>query len=594
MTKMTTEEAFVKVLQKHGIENAFGIIGSAFMPISDLFPKAGITFWDVAHETNGGLIADGYTRATGKMSMVIAQNGPGITGLVTPIKTAFWNHTPLLLVTPQAANKTMGQGGFQEVEQMNLFKDMVCYQEEVRDPSRMAETLNRVIEKAFRGSAPAQINIPRDYWTQVIDIEIPPIVKFEKQGGGKDAINRGAKLLSEAKFPVILSGAGVVIGDAIEDCKKLAEKLDAPVCNGYQHNDSFPGNHDLAVGPLGYNGSKAAMEIISKADVVLALGTRLNPFSTLPCYGMEYWPKNASIIQVDINADRIGLTKKVTVGICGDAKMVSQQLLEKLSSNAGDNGREDRKNLIHKTKSAWLQTLTGLDHEEDDPGTVWNKEARERDKDRMSPRQAWRAIQVAMPEDVIISSDIGNNCAIGNAYPTFKKGRKYLSPGLFGPCGYGFPSILGAKIGCPSIPVIGFAGDGAFGISMNEMSSCARKEWPAITMVIFRNYQWGAEKRNSILWYDDNFIGTELDLNLSYSKVAEACGLKGITVKTVEETTKAIKESCEDQKKGITTFIEVILNQELGEPFRRDAMKKPVKVAGINRKDMKPQKSLIN
>ena len=594
MAKMTTEEAFVKVLQMHGIEHSFGIIGSAFMPISDLFPEAGITFWDVAHETNGGLIADGYTRATGKMSMVIAQNGPGITGLVTPIKTAYWNHTPLLLVTPQAANKTMGQGGFQEVEQMNLFKDMVCYQEEVRDPSRMAEVLNRVIEKAFRGSAPAQINVPRDFWTQVIDIELPPIVRFERQGGGKDAVDRASKLLSEAKFPVILSGAGVVIGDAIDDCKKLAEKLDAPVCNGYQHNDSFPGSHPLAVGPLGYNGSKAAMELISKADVVLALGTRLNPFSTLPGYGIDYWPKDATIIQVDMNPDRIGLTKKVTVGICGDAKMVAQQILEKLSSNAGDNGREDRKNLIHQTKSAWLQTLTSLDHEDDDPGTVWNKEARERDKDRMSPRQAWRAIQAGMPEDVIISSDIGNNCAIGNAYPTFEKPRKYLAPGLFGPCGYGFPSILGAKIGCPDTPVIGFAGDGAFGISMNEMSSCAREEWPAITMVIFRNYQWGAEKRNSILWFDDNFVGTELDPELSYAKVANACGLKGVIANTMEETTKAIKQSCEDQKKGITTFIEIILNQELGEPFRRDAMKKPVKVAGISKSDMRPQKSLVS
>ncbi len=589
---MTTEEAFIKVLQMHGIEHAFGIIGSAFMPISDLFPKAGITFWDVAHETNGGLIADGYTRATGKMSMVIAQNGPGITGLVTPIKTAYWNHTPLLLVTPQAANKTMGQGGFQEVEQMNLFKDMVCYQEEVRDPSRMAEVLNRVIEKAIRGSAPAQINVPRDYWTQVIDIELPPIVRFERQGGGKEAIDKAAKILSDAKFPVILSGAGVVIGGAIEDCKKLAEKLDAPVCSGYQHNDSFPGSHPLAVGPLGYNGSKAAMQLISKADVVLALGTRLNPFSTLPGYNIDYWPKDAKIIQVDMNPDRIGLTKKVTVGIAGDAKLVSQQILTKLSSTAGNNGRDERKNLIHQTKSAWLQTLSSLDHEEDDPGTVWNKEARERDKDRMSPRQAWRAIQVGMPDDVIISSDIGNNCAIGNAYPTFEKGRKYLAPGLFGPCGYGFPSILGAKIGCPDTPVIGFAGDGAFGISMNEMSSCARKEWPAITMVIFRNYQWGAEKRNSILWFDDNFIGTELDPELSYSKVANACGLKGVAVKTMEETTKAIKQSCEDQQKGITTFIEVILNQELGEPFRRDAMKKPVKVAGINKEDMVPQKNI--
>jgi sulfoacetaldehyde acetyltransferase len=592
MAKMTTEEAFVKVLQMHGIEHAFGIIGSAFMPISHIFPDAGITFWDVAHETNGGLIADGYTRATGKMSMVVAQNGPGITGLVTPIKTAYWNHTPLLLVTPQAANKTMGQGGFQEVEQMNLFKDMVCYQEEVRDPSRIAEVLNRVIEKAIRGSAPAQINVPRDYWTQVIDIELPPIVRLERQAGGAEAIDKAAQLLSDAKFPVILSGAGVVIGGAIEDCKKLAEKLDSPVCSGYQHNDSFPGSHPLAVGPLGYNGSKAAMELISKADVVLALGTRLNPFSTLPGYGIDYWPKNAKIIQVDMNSDRIGLTKKVTVGICGDAKLVAQQLLNKLSKKAGDTDRQKRKDLIHQTKSAWLQKLSSLDHEEDDPGTVWNKEARSRDKDRMSPRQAWRAIQAGMPEDVIISSDIGNNCAIGNAYPTFEKGRKYLAPGLFGPCGYGFPSILGAKIGCPDVPVIGFAGDGAFGISMNEMSSCAREEWPAITMVIFRNYQWGAEKRNTTLWFNNNFIGTELDPELSFAKVADACGLKGITVKSMEETTKAIKQSCEDQKKGITTFIEVILNQELGEPFRRDAMKKPVKVAGIKKSDMKPQKNL--
>ena len=586
MAKMNTEEAFVKVLQMHGIKNAFGIIGSAFMPISDLFPKAGITFWDVAHESNGGLIADGYTRSTGKIAMCIAQNGPGVTGFVTPIKTAYWNHTPMLLVTPQAANKTIGQGGFQEVEQMNLFKDMVCYQEEVRDPSRMAEVLNRVIEKAIRGSAPAQINVPRDYWTQVIDIELPTIIRMERNSGGAQAVKSAAELLSSAKFPVILSGAGVILADAIDDCKALAEKLDAPVACGYQHNDSFPGSHPLAIGPLGYNGSKAAMEIISKADVVLALGTRLNPFSTLPGYGIDYWPKQASIIQVDINSDRIGLAKKITVGICGDAKLVVQQILEQLSSSAGDEGREERRALIHQTKSAWLQTLTSLDHEEDDPGTTWNKDSRERDPERMSPRVAWRAIQAGIPQDAIISSDIGNNCAIGNAYPTFEKGRKYLAPGLFGPCGYGFPSILGAKIGCPNTPVIGFAGDGAFGISMSEMTSCNRKEWPNITMVIFRNYQWGAEKRNSILWYDNNFVGTELDPELSYAKIAEACGSKGVEVKTPSELTEAIKTSCVEQQKGITTFIEVILNQELGEPFRRDAMKKPVHVAGINSGDM--------
>ena len=238
--KMTTEEAFVKVLQLHGIEHSFGIIGSAMMPISDLFPKAGIKLWDCAHEGNAGTICDGYTRATGKIAMAIAQNGPGITNFVTPVKTAYWNHTPMLLVTPQAANKTIGQGGFQEVEQMALFKDMVCYQEEVRVPSRIAEVLNRVILKALRLSAPAQINIPRDMWTQVIDINLPAVTHFERPSGGTQAIAEAARLLSAAKFPVILSGGGVVIGNAIADCVALAERLDAPVCSGYQHNDSFP------------------------------------------------------------------------------------------------------------------------------------------------------------------------------------------------------------------------------------------------------------------------------------------------------------------------------------------------------------------
>ena len=588
--RMTTEEAFVKVLQMHGIQHAFGIIGSAFMPISDLFPRAGITFWDCAHEGSGGMMADGYTRASGKMCMMIAQNGPGITNFVTAVKTAYWNHTPLLLVTPQAANRTIGQGGFQEVEQMALFKDMVGYQEEVRDASRVAEVLNRVIMNAKRLSAPAQINMPRDFWTQVIDIELPAVVAFERPSGGDEAIAAAAKLLSEAKFPVILSGAGVVLGGAIPASKALAERLTAPVCVGYQHNDAFPGSHPLFAGPLGYNGSRAAMELIKQADVVLALGTRLNPFSTLPGYGLDYWPKDAKIIQVDINPNRIGLTKKVTVGIVGDAARVAEAILAKLSPAAGNQGREDRKNLIATTKSRWAQQLSSMDHEEDDPGTTWNERARKAKPDWMSPRMAWRAIQAALPKEAIISSDIGNNCAIGNAYPSFEQGRKYLAPGLFGPCGYGLPSIVGAKIACPDTPVVGFAGDGAFGIACTELTAIGRKEWPAITMVVFRNYQWGAEKRNSTLWYDDNFVGTELDTHVSYAAVAKACGLKGVVARTMDELRDALAKAVEDQMKHKkTTLIEALINQELGEPFRRDAMKKPVAVAGIDPNDMRQQ-----
>ena len=381
----------------------------------------------------------------------------------------------------------------------------------------------------------------------------------------------------------------MILAGAIPATAELAERLDAPVCCGYQHNDAFPGSHPLHAGPLGYNGSKAGMELISKADVVLALGTRLNPFSTLPGYGIDYWPKDAKIIQVDVKPERIGLTKPVAVGIVGDAKKVAKTILAKLSDTAGDADREERKATIAKTKSAWAQELSSMDHEQDDPGTTWNERARGAKPDWMSPRMAWRAIQAALPKEAIISSDIGNNCAIGNAYPSFEEGRKYLAPGLFGPCGYGLPAVVGAKIGCPDTPVVGFSGDGAFGIAVNELTAIGRGEWPAVTHVVFRNYQWGAEKRNSTLWFDDNFVGTELDEQVSYAGIAKACGLKGVVARTMDELTDALDQAIKDQKAGTTTLIEAMINQELGEPFRRDAMKKPVAVAGIDPADMREQ-----
>jgi sulfoacetaldehyde acetyltransferase len=287
-----------------------------------------------------------------------------------------------------------------------------------------------------------------------------------------------------------------------------------------------------------------------------------------------------------MNPSRIGLTKPVSVGIVGDAGLVAEGLLQRLPEREPD---RDRLGTIAQAKSAWAQQLASMDHEDDDPGTDWNARARAEKPDWMSPRMAWRAIQAALPREAIISSDIGNNCAIGNAYPSFEEGRKYLAPGLFGPCGYGLPAIVGAKIGKPSVPVVGFAGDGAFGIAVNELTAIGRAEWPPITMVVFRNYQWGAEKRNSTLWYHDNFVGTELSDRVSYAGIAQACGLQGVVARTMDDLTEALRQAVRDQMEhGRTTLIEALINQELGEPFRRDAMKKPVQVAGIDAADMAP------
>jgi len=197
----------------------------------------------------------------------------------------------------------------------------------------------------------------------------------------------------------------------------------------------------------------------------------------------------------------------------------------------------------------------------------------------------------AMLRDASVSSDIRNNRGIGNAYSSFEKGRKYLASGLFGPCGYGLPSIIGAKIAFPDVPVIGYAGDGAFGISINEMAACERGDWPAITMVIFRNDQWGAEKRDTTLWFEDNCVGTELILGVDYAKVAEGCGLKGVQVRTMPQLTDVANTAMNEQRQDtVATFIEGVLIQELGAPFCRDAVKKPTQVAGISLDDMQPQK----
>merc|ERR1712190_556071 len=266
---------------------------------------------------------------------------------------------------------------------------------------------------------------------------------------------------------------------------------------------------------------------------------------------------------------------------------VAEGILSKLDATAGDADRSAREAQVQDKKASWEAELAAMNHEADDVGTTWNQRARDAQPTRMSPRMAWRAIQRTLPTNAIISSDIGNNCAIGNAYPSFEEGRKYLAPGLFGPCGYGFPSILGAKIGNPNVPVVGFAGDGAFGISINEMTACGRNDWLPVTMVVFRNYQWGAEKRNTTLWYSDNFVGTELNVGVEYAKVAEACGLVGVEVQTSEELETALASAIEGQmERNETTLIEAVLNQELGEPFRRDAMKKPVQVNPVKAEDM--------
>jgi sulfoacetaldehyde acetyltransferase len=576
-TRMTPSEAFVETLVANGVTDVFGIVGSAYMDALDIFPAAGIRFIPVAHEQGAGHMADGYARVSGRHGVCIGQNGPGVTNFVTSTAAAYWAHSPVIVVTPETGSMGIGLGGFQETEQLPIFSKITKFQAHINNPKRMAELTARAFDRALLEMGPAQINIPRDYFYGDIECEIPKPIRIERGAGGEQALTEAAALLAEAKFPVILAGGGVVMSEGMAEAVKLAELLHAPVANSYLHNDSFPASHPLWVGPLGYQGSKAAMKLISRADVVLALGTRLGPFGTLPQHGLDYWPKNAKIIQIDADAKMLGLVKPMSVGICGDAKAAAAALTARLSERISSSGalacqqnKAERDARIKAEKQAWEKELDGWTSERDQ----WSLEV-SKGSSQMHPRQMLRELEKAMPKDAMVSTDIGNICSVSNSYLRFERTRSMFAAMSFGNCGYAFPTMIGCKVAAPDRPAVAYVGDGAWGISFNELLTCARENI-GVTVVLFNNGQWGAEKKNHVDFYSNRYVGVNLD-NPSFAGIARAFGCEGVTVDKLADVGPALRAACAAQKQGKTTVLEMMVTKELGDPFRRDALSVPVR-----------------
>ena len=570
--KMGPSEALVETLAANGVTHVFGIVGSAFMDALDIFPAAGIRFVPVAHEQGAIHMADGYARASGRHGVCIAQNGPGVTNFVTGVAAAYWAHSPVVFITPETGSLTMGLGGFQETEQLPIFSKITKYQGHVNNPRRMAEIAARCFDRAMLEMGPTQLNIPRDYFYGEFDTTIPAPLRIAHGAGDDTALNAAAELLAAASFPVIVAGGGVITGGATTEAIALADTLGAAVCSSYLHNDSFPASHALAAGPLGYQGSKAAMKLIARADVVLALGTRLGPFGTLPQYGLDYWPKEAKIIQIDADPRMLGLVRPISVGIHGDARAAAAALLARLKGRqlAGNASRADRLKRIAAEKSDWEAELGGWTHERD----PYSLEVAA-DSKYMHPRQMLRALEGALPAGSMVSTDIGNICSVANSYLRFEQPRSMFAAMSFGNCGYAFPVICGARLAAPERPAFAYVGDGAWGISLNELLTCAREKI-GVTPIVFNNGQWGAEKKNHVDFYSRRYQGVNLE-NPSWARVAQAFGCEGVTVERLQDLAAALRAAAAAQGEGKTTVLEVMVTQELGDPFRRDALSKPVR-----------------
>jgi sulfoacetaldehyde acetyltransferase len=576
--KMTPSEAFVETMAANGVTEIFGIMGSAFMDAMDIFAPAGIKLIPVVHEQGAGHMADGYARVSGRHGVVIGQNGPGISNCVTAIAAAYWAHSPVVMITPETGTMGMGLGGFQEANQLPMFQEFTKYQGHVNNPKRMAEYTARCFDRAMSEMGPTQLNIPRDYFYGEVTCEIPKPMRVERGAGGENSLNAAAELLANAKFPVILAGGGVVMGDAVAECQALAERLGAPVVTGYLRNDAFPASHPLWCGPLGYQGSKAAMKLIAQADVVVALGSRMGPFGTLAQHGLDYWPKDAKIIQVEADHTNLGLVKKITVGVHGDAKASAKAMLQRLQGRAlvCDGNKAARAGTIAAEKAAWEKELDDWTHERDAYSLDVIEEAKNEAGNWLHPRQVLRELEKAMPPRDMVSTDIGNINSVANSYLRFEEPRSFFAPMSFGNCGYALPTMIGAKVAAPDRPAISYAGDGAWGMSMSEIMTCVRHNIP-VTSIVFHNRQWGAEKKNQVDFYNRRFVAGELD-NQSFAGIARAMGAEGVTVDRLEDVGPALKKAIDAQMNGgKTTVIEIMCTRELGDPFRRDALSKPVR-----------------
>ncbi len=579
MTRMTPSEAFVETMVANGVTTIFGIMGSAFMDAMDIFAPAGIRLVPVVHEQGAAHMADGYARVSGRHGVVIGQNGPGISNCVTAIAAAFWAHSPVVMITPETGTMGQGLGGFQEANQLPMFQEFVKYQGHIANEHRMAEITARCFDRAMSEIGPTQLNIPRDRFYGDIDVEIAEPMCLDRGPGGAASLDEAADMLAAAEFPVMVAGGGVVLGDSVAEAITLAERLGCPVVNSYLHNDSFPASHPQWCGPQGYQGSKAAMKLIAQADVVLALGTRLGPFGTLPQHDMDYWPKDAKIIQVDADHKMLGLVKKISVGICGDAGAAAVALVERLDERvlACDANRDHRAQLTAAEKADWEAELEEWTHETDDFSVDMIKQAIDEEDNWLHPRQVLRELEKAMPARVMVSTDIGNINSVANSYLRFEEPRSFFAAMSWGNCGYALPTIIGAKAAAPDRPAVAYSGDGAWAMSMVEIMTAVRHEIP-VTAVVFHNRQWGAEKKNQVDFYGHRFVAGELEGGESYSEIARAMGAEGVRVDQLEEVGPALSAAVDAQMNaGKTTVIEVMCTKELGDPFRKDALSVPVR-----------------
>ena len=543
MYKMSGAEALVEALKKEKVEVIFGIPGGALLPVYDVLYDSDIRHVLMRHEQCAAHAADGYARASGKVGVCMATSGPGATNLVTGIANAYMDSSPIVAITGQVPRAFIGKDAFQEIDIVGITTPITKWNVQVKS----AREVPRIIKMAFyiastgrRG--PVLIDLPKDVQTEEAEMNFDERVEIRGYRPTYEPhplqIKKAVQLLIQAERPVIIAGGGVIASNACSELVALAETLMVPVATTLMGKGSIPENHPLSIGILGMHGTVMANHLVQEADVLLAVGMR---FSDRTTGDIERFCPDGKIIHIDIDFSEIGKNIRPHVPIVSDVKKALQSILNQLVQEFNK-----------KERSEWLKRMQELKnvHEE-----VLNKMV---SGDGIKPPKLMTEIREMLPNDAIITTEVGQNQMWAALYLKTYKPRTFISSGGLGTMGFGFPAAIGAKVACPDVPVVDIAGDGSFLMTEQDLASSVAGKIPVI-VVILNNSVLGMVAQWQRLFYKRRYSSVHLRGTPDFVKLAEAFGAQGFRVQSIKEFEKAFKEAINSD---VTTVIDVPISPE--------------------------------
>ncbi|HLE75523.1 MAG TPA: biosynthetic-type acetolactate synthase large subunit [Candidatus Bathyarchaeia archaeon] len=547
-TKMSGAKAVVESLERQNVKVIFGIIGGTIMPVYDaLYDSTKIRHILSRHEQGAAHAADGYARASGKPGVCMATSGPGATNLVTGIANAYMDSSPVIALTGQVpadgahTSYMIGRDAFQEADIIGITTPITKYNYQVREAAEIPRTVKTAFYIATTGRpGPVLVDLPKDVQNTVAQMDFSDKIEIRGYKPPSDPhplqIKKAAELLAKAEKPLILAGGGVITSNASEELLQTAELLMAPVATTFMGKGAFPEVHPLSLGTIGMHGSPVANKLLLETDVLLAVGTRFADRSTAK---LDSFCSDAKKIHIDIDAAEIGKNIDVDVPIVGDAKKSLKTLYDNLI-----------KQLKKKESSAWIKRV---------------KEAKEQlnsaannDTKNLKPQTLLQELRKLLPEDAIVTTEVGQNQMWAALYFKALKPRTFISSGGLGTMGFGFPAALGAKVACPERPVVDIAGDGSFIMTEQELATSVMEDIP-VTVIVLNNSVLGMVAQWQRMFCNRRYMAVKLGNVPDFVKLAEAYGAQGFHVGSIKEFSKAVKEAL---KSKVTTVIDVPISPE--------------------------------